>query len=132
MSNLYLPDLTGFDPDIIFKLYTKKKAFRDKICKITEKIFTEFQQTSSDEIGSLARKVQDGVWKFISEVSGKKIFSFTKNIGYTISSIFIPLLAGLPVADEFITWLSSKRKYGYIFFLSELKALSNKEIEDGR
>jgi hypothetical protein len=118
----YIPDLTILKPGDILKLHSKNKSIREKICETSEDIFTEFQYTS--DIEPLAQKMQDGVWEYVEEVTGGKRVGTIKNVGYAISSIFIPALSVLPLVDEFITWLSTKREYGYVLFLSELKKIS--------
>lgn len=122
----YIPDLTALKPEDILRLHSKNKSFREKICEQSEKIFTEFQYTSNIEL--LAQKIQDGVWEYVEEISSGKKVGTIKNVGYTISSIFIPTLSTLPFVDDFIRWLSTKRKYGYVLFLSELKRISRAYI----
>ena len=122
-----IPDLTILNPDDILNLHVKNKSFRDKICEISEGIYTEFQYTS--DVEPLAKNIQDGVWEYLEEINRSKKIGNVKNIGYTISSYFIPVLAVLPFADEYITWLSTKRDYGYVLFLSEMKKLEHKSLK---
>ena len=120
-------DLTILNPDDILNLHVKNKSFRDKICEISDGICTEFQYTS--DVEPLAQNIQEGVWEYLQEINSSKKIGNIKNIGYTISSFFIPALAVLPFADEFNTWLSTKRNYGYVLFLSEMKKLEHKSLK---
>jgi len=117
-----IPDLVMLKPEDILRLHSRNKLLRDKICEASEKVFTEFQYASN--IRPLAQELQDGVWEYVQRVTDGKKVGTLKNIGYTVSSIFLPVLSALPFVDEFLTWLSTKRRFGYIFFLSELKRIS--------
>lgn len=117
-----VPDMTMLKPEDIIKLHDKNKNFKEKICEICENISTEFQYMY--DIEPLGQAMQDGIWEYVDEISGVKKSGTIKNVGYAISSIFIPALSALPFVDEYITWLSTKRKHGYVFFLSELKKIN--------
>lgn len=121
-----VPDMTMLKPEDILKLHNKNKSFRKKICKISEDIFTEFQYIS--DIEPLGQEIQDSIWEYVDETIGDRKSSFIKNVGYTISGIYYPEVAALPFVDEFITWLSTQRKYGYILYLSELKRISRQSM----
>ena len=120
----HLPDVSILSPDEIIELHNKNKYFRRKICEISQKVITEFQYVS--DITSLAKEIEEATWDFVCEVSDRKNMDILKNIVYGVGSIFFPLLSILPFADKFIEWLSTKRRYGYILFLSEIRKVSKK------
>ena len=118
----FVPDLTVLKPEDIIKLHNINGKFKEKICKLSKNISTEIQCIS--DIESIGQAMQDSIWEYVDEVNSGRKSGTIKNIGYTISSIFIPVISALPFVDDYIKWLSTKRKYGYIFFLSELKKIN--------
>jgi len=119
-----LPNLSILRPDEIIELYNKNKHFKRKLCGISQKVITEFQYVS--DITHLAKEIEQATWDFIDEVSNRKIMDILKDIVYGIGSIFYPAIAALPFVDKFLEWLSTKRQYGYILFLSEVRKISKK------
>jgi len=119
-----LPNLSILRPDEIIELYNKNKHFKRKLCEISQKVITEFQYVS--DITHLAKEIEQATWDFIDEVSNRKIMDILKDIVYGIGSIFYPAIAALPFVDKFLEWLSTKRQYGYILFLSEVRKISKK------
>ncbi len=120
----HLPDISILRSDEIMELHNKNKDFKRKICESSQKIITEFQYVY--DITPLAKSIEQATWDFVSEVSDRKIRNILKDTVYGIASIFLPVISALPLADKFVEWLSIKRQYGYILFLSEVRKISKK------
>lgn len=118
----HIPDLTCLDVQDIIRLQGMSKPFRKKVESITKTIMFDLQ-VDNEEIREAGEELKDSIWEFIDEANLRNsiIRSTLKEVFYTITGIFYPSIAALPFAEKFLTWLCTRRRFGYVIFLSELK-----------
>jgi hypothetical protein len=90
---------------------------------------TEFQYDA--DVLKEANQLTEELLDFVDEKSRESGFApISKDISYTIAGIFLPYIAALPLAEKFLNWLSTRRRFGYVLFAAELRRILKKRRQE--
>lgn len=123
-----IPDLAVLKAEDICRLHKKNKPFRD----IIDLKVKEHAGTSDTEIvDSVLEDITQEVFGLCnSYVSSMGVGTFVTNLLMAVASIHYAIYSFLPIGNDVINELSKRQKYGFVYFMSKVKARSEKALAD--